>query len=101
MKNFSIGFKKYSLNDQELDNDCSSAGKTTAHLYDKLIHESSKGFKTGVSSSSTSYQQILTVGKVPYFSSLDIKEGSVQPLIADVAMHFASKLKTALFQAAT
>ena len=43
----------------------------------------------------------ITVGKLPFVGFLGARDGGIQPYMADVAFHYASKLKNAIVSAAS
>ncbi|XP_064085104.1 rab3 GTPase-activating protein non-catalytic subunit-like [Macrobrachium nipponense] len=97
-----LGYKKWGLVDQVVVADCVAPGVTPPFMYDHMSHTSlSKGcnhtFTPGVPATSL----LVTVGRVPFVGFLCAHEGTAPPFVADVALHYANKLKDALVSAAS
>ncbi|XP_070571342.1 rab3 GTPase-activating protein non-catalytic subunit-like [Ptychodera flava] len=97
-----LAYKKWNLQDQEKKNDIVSTGVTTPCSFDQMSTASILGgYNATVKPSPPASSKYVTSGYAPYVGFYFALEGSVQPLMSDVALAVASKLKTALFTAAS
>ncbi|XP_068227254.1 rab3 GTPase-activating protein non-catalytic subunit-like [Palaemon carinicauda] len=97
-----LGYKKWGLVDQVLVADCVAPGVTPPLLYDHMFHTSlSKGCNHTLTLGVPATSLLVTVGRVPFVGFLCAREGTAPPFVADVALHYANKLKDALVSAAS
>ncbi|XP_077997216.1 rab3 GTPase-activating protein non-catalytic subunit-like [Glandiceps talaboti] len=97
-----LAYKKWSLQDQERKNDHISVGVTTPCSFDQMSTASILGgYNASIKPSPPAVSKYITAGTAPYVGFYYALEGSTQPLLSDVAMAVASKLKSALFSAAS
>ncbi|XP_064490001.1 rab3 GTPase-activating protein non-catalytic subunit-like [Ornithodoros turicata] len=90
-----LSYKKWGQQDIKDVQDCELAGTSLPTLFDQMALESirkSQGrtFRTSVSASSL----LMAAGSDPYLGFYYAKEGSIQPLLSDVAMAVALRLKS-------
>ncbi|KAJ8045799.1 Rab3 GTPase-activating protein non-catalytic subunit [Holothuria leucospilota] len=95
-------YKKWGLQNQDAIVDHVSTGLVTPCSFDQL-HTASVlgGFKASVKSSPPVSTRYITAGAGPFVGFYYALDGTSQPLLSEVAMAVASKLKSALFSAAS
>uniref|UniRef100_A0A3B3ZRZ7 Uncharacterized protein n=1 Tax=Periophthalmus magnuspinnatus TaxID=409849 RepID=A0A3B3ZRZ7_9GOBI len=87
-----LAYKKWGL--QEMDN-------IVDHCFDQMKNASTLGgFNASIKGSPPAMSQYVTVGSGPYTGFFYAVDGNSQPLLSHVAMAVASKLTSALFNAA-
>lgn len=97
-----LGYKKWGLVDQGMVTDCVAPGLCPPSIYDHMAQASvAKGFSHTVFTAVPATSLHITTGRGPYAGFLTAHEGSAPPFMADVARHYASKLKDALVSAAS
>ncbi|XP_031435614.1 rab3 GTPase-activating protein non-catalytic subunit isoform X2 [Clupea harengus] len=97
-----LTYKKWGLQDMDTLVDHSSVGIMTLNVFDQMKNASILGgFHASVKGSPPAMSQYITVGGGPYTSFYYAIEGSSQPLLSHVALAVASKLTSALFNAAS
>ncbi|TRZ02231.1 hypothetical protein DNTS_017576 [Danionella cerebrum] len=97
-----LAYKKWGLQDMDIITDHASIGVTTMSVFDQMKNASSLGgFHASVKGSPPAMSQYITVGAGPYSGFFYAIEGSSQPLLSHVALAVASKLTSALFNAAS
>ncbi|XP_041927683.1 rab3 GTPase-activating protein non-catalytic subunit isoform X2 [Alosa sapidissima] len=97
-----LAYKKWGLQDMDTIVDHSSVGIMTLNVFDQMKNASILGgFHASVKGSPPAMSQYITVGGGPYTGFYYAIEGSSQPLLSHVALAVASKLTSALFNAAS
>ncbi|XP_042356171.1 rab3 GTPase-activating protein non-catalytic subunit isoform X2 [Plectropomus leopardus] len=97
-----LAYKKWGLQDMDTIVDHSSVGIMTLCVFDQMKNASILGgFNASVKGSPPAMSQYVTVGGGPYTGFYYAVEGSSQPLLSHVALAVASKLTSALFNAAS
>ncbi|XP_077439917.1 rab3 GTPase-activating protein non-catalytic subunit [Vanacampus margaritifer] len=97
-----LAYKKWALQDMDTIVDHCSVGVMTLNVFDQMKNASILGgFNASVKGSPPAMSQYVTVGGGPYTSFYYAVEGSSQPLLSHVALAVASKLTSALFNAAS
>ncbi|KAK7502781.1 hypothetical protein BaRGS_00006031 [Batillaria attramentaria] len=97
-----LAYKKWALNDQDRINDLVSCGVTTSNPFDQMKNASMQGgFNATVKTSPPAATVYLTSGIGPYVGFFYAIEGSTQPILSEVAMAMAHKIKSALMSAAS
>nr|XP_033498150.1 rab3 GTPase-activating protein non-catalytic subunit isoform X2 [Epinephelus lanceolatus] len=97
-----LAYKKWGLQDMDTIVDHSSVGIMTLCVFDQMKNASILGgFNASVKGSPPAMSQYITVGGGPYTGFYYAVEGSSQPLLSHVALAVASKLTSALFNAAS
>ncbi|CAM1313278.1 RAB3GAP2 (predicted) [Pycnogonum litorale] len=97
-----LAYKKWSFSGTEKVTDCDTVGIVAGNTFDHLQNASLiGGFSAVPKSTVPSSSVFLTSGINPYISFFYVMEGATQPLISEVAFAVASKLKNALFSAAS
>ncbi|XP_076848214.1 LOW QUALITY PROTEIN: rab3 GTPase-activating protein non-catalytic subunit [Brachyhypopomus gauderio] len=97
-----LAYKKWGLQDMDAVVDHSSVGVMTLSVFDQMKNASVLGgFHASVKGSPPAMSQYITVGGGPFTGFYYAVEGSSQPLLSHVALAVASKLTSALFNAAS
>lgn len=97
-----LAYKKWGLQDMDTIVDHSSVGIMTLCVFDQMKNASILGgYNSSVKGSPPAMAQYVTVGGGPFTGFYYAVEGSSQPLLSHVAMAVASKLTSALFNAAS
>ncbi|KAK7104713.1 rab3 GTPase-activating protein non-catalytic subunit-like [Littorina saxatilis] len=97
-----LAYKKWTLNDQDRINDLVSCGVTCPNAFDQLKNASMQGGFTATPRTNPPAASIyLTSGTGPYVGFFYAIEGTMQPILSEVAMAMAHKLKSALLSAAS
>ncbi|XP_067901173.1 rab3 GTPase-activating protein non-catalytic subunit isoform X2 [Heterodontus francisci] len=97
-----LTYKKWGLQDVDTIVDHASIGIMTLCPFDQLKTASVLGgFNATVKSSPPAMSEYVTVGSGPFAGFFYALEGSTQPLLSHVALAVASKLTSALFNAAS
>uniref|UniRef100_A0A8C5HRI3 RAB3 GTPase activating protein subunit 2 (non-catalytic) n=1 Tax=Gouania willdenowi TaxID=441366 RepID=A0A8C5HRI3_GOUWI len=97
-----LAYKKWALQEMDSIVDHSSVGIMTLCVFDQMKNASILGgFHASVKGNPPAMSQYVTVGAGPYTGFYYAVEGSSQPLLSHVAMAVASKLTSALFNAAS
>uniref|UniRef100_A0A4W3K1D4 RAB3 GTPase activating protein subunit 2 (non-catalytic) n=1 Tax=Callorhinchus milii TaxID=7868 RepID=A0A4W3K1D4_CALMI len=97
-----LAYKKWGLQDVDMIVDHASIGIMTLCPFDQLKTASVLGgFNATIKSSPPAMSQYVTVGSSPFTGFFYALEGSTQPLLSHVALAVASKLTSALFNAAS
>ncbi|XP_056624780.1 rab3 GTPase-activating protein non-catalytic subunit isoform X3 [Triplophysa dalaica] len=97
-----LAYKKFGLQDMDTITDHTSIGMSTLSVFDQMKNASVLGgFQASVKGSPPAMSQYITVGGGPYTGFYYAIEGSSQPLLSHVALAVASKLTSALFNAAS
>ncbi|KAM4724270.1 rab3 GTPase-activating protein non-catalytic subunit isoform 2-T2 [Anableps anableps] len=97
-----LAYKKWGLQEMDTIMDHSSAGVMTLCVFDQMKNASILGgFHASVKGSPPAMSQFVTVGSGPYAGFYYAVEGNSQPLLSHVALAVASKLTSALFNAAS
>ncbi|XP_071079517.1 rab3 GTPase-activating protein non-catalytic subunit-like [Haliotis cracherodii] len=97
-----LAYKKWALQDQDKINDLVSSGVQSSNPFDQMKTASLLGgFSATVKTSPPAASIYLTAGVGPYVGFFHAMEGSTQPILSDVAMAVANKIKTALMSAAS
>ncbi|XP_062863065.1 rab3 GTPase-activating protein non-catalytic subunit [Trichomycterus rosablanca] len=97
-----LTYKKWGLQDMDTIVDHSSVGIMTLNVFDQMKNASILGgFHASVKGSPPAMSQYITVGGGPFTGFYYAVEGSSQPLLSHVALAVASKLTSALFNAAS
>uniref|UniRef100_A0A3Q2DF65 RAB3 GTPase activating protein subunit 2 (non-catalytic) n=1 Tax=Cyprinodon variegatus TaxID=28743 RepID=A0A3Q2DF65_CYPVA len=97
-----LAYKKWGLQEMDTIVDHSSAGVMTLCVFDQMKNASILGgFHASVKGSPPAMSQFVTVGSGPYTGFYYAVEGNSQPLLSHVALAVASKLTSALFNAAS
>ncbi|KAM6165927.1 rab3 GTPase-activating protein non-catalytic subunit [Erethizon dorsatum] len=97
-----LAYKKWGLQDIDTITDHASIGVTTLSPFDQMKTASNiGGFNAAIKNSPPAMSQYITVGASPFTGFFYALEGSTQPLLSHVALAVASKLTSALFNAAS
>ncbi|XP_019065957.1 rab3 GTPase-activating protein non-catalytic subunit [Fukomys damarensis] len=97
-----LAYKKWGLQDIDTIVDHASIGIMTLSPFDQMKTASNiGGFNAAIKNSPPAMSQYLTVGANPFTGFFYALEGSTQPLLSHVALAVASKLTSALFNAAS
>ncbi|XP_016517570.1 rab3 GTPase-activating protein non-catalytic subunit-like isoform X3 [Poecilia formosa] len=97
-----LAYKKWGLQEMDTIMDHSSVGVMTLCVFDQMKNASILGgFHASVKGSPPAMSQFVTVGTGPYAGFYYAVEGNSQPLLSHVALAVASKLTSALFNAAS
>ncbi|XP_043997853.1 rab3 GTPase-activating protein non-catalytic subunit isoform X1 [Gambusia affinis] len=97
-----LAYKKWGLQEMDTIMDHSSVGVMTLCVFDQMKNASILGgFHASVKGSPPAMSQFVTVGAGPYAGFYYAVEGNSQPLLSHVALAVASKLTSALFNAAS
>ncbi|XP_036006973.1 rab3 GTPase-activating protein non-catalytic subunit isoform X2 [Fundulus heteroclitus] len=97
-----LAYKKWGLQEMDTIVDHSSVGVMTLCVFDQMKNASILGgFNASVKGSPPAMSQFVTVGSGPYTGFYYAVEGNSQPLLSHVALAVASKLTSALFNAAS
>lgn len=97
-----LAYKKWGLQEMDTIVDHSSVGVMTLCVFDQMKNASILGgFHASVKGSPPAMSQFVTVGSGPYTGFYYAVEGNSQPLLSHVALAVASKLTSALFNAAS
>ncbi|MEE6473861.1 hypothetical protein FKM82_010195 [Ascaphus truei] len=96
-----LAYKKWGLQDVDTIVDHASVGVMALSPFDQMKTASVLGgFNAAIKSSPPTMSQYITVGSNPFAGFFFALEGSTQPLISHVALAVASKLTSAIFNAA-
>ncbi|XP_072313689.1 rab3 GTPase-activating protein non-catalytic subunit [Eucyclogobius newberryi] len=97
-----LAYKKWGLQEMDSIVDHCSVGVMATSVFDQMKNASSLGgFNVSIKGSPPAMSQYVTVGTGPYTGFFYAVEGNSQPLLSHVAMAVASKLTSALFNAAS
>ncbi|KAM4693170.1 rab3 GTPase-activating protein non-catalytic subunit [Discoglossus pictus] len=97
-----LAYKKWGLQDVDTIVDHASVGVMALSPFDQMKTASILGgFNASIKSSPPTMSQYITVGSNPFTGFFFALEGSTQPLLSHVALAVASKLTSALFNAAS
>ncbi|XP_012937688.1 rab3 GTPase-activating protein non-catalytic subunit [Aplysia californica] len=97
-----LAYKKWSLGDQERVGDYVACGVVCANPFDQLKAASMLGgMKAAVKTSPPAMSVFLTSGSGPYVGFFYAIEGFAQPILSEVAIAMANKIKSALLSAAS
>ncbi|XP_005409325.1 PREDICTED: rab3 GTPase-activating protein non-catalytic subunit isoform X2 [Chinchilla lanigera] len=97
-----LAYKKWGLQDVDSIVDHASIGIMTLSPFDQMKTASNiGGFNAAIKNSPPAMSQYVTVGANPFTGFFYALEGSTQPLLSHVALAVASKLTSALFNAAS
>uniref|UniRef100_G3T6W3 RAB3 GTPase activating non-catalytic protein subunit 2 n=1 Tax=Loxodonta africana TaxID=9785 RepID=G3T6W3_LOXAF len=97
-----LAYKKWGLQDIDTVIDHASIGIMTLSPFDQMKTASNiGGFNAAIKNSPPAMSQYITVGSSPFTGFFYALEGSTQPLLSHVALAVASKLTSALFNAAS
>uniref|UniRef100_A0A452VC14 RAB3 GTPase activating non-catalytic protein subunit 2 n=1 Tax=Ursus maritimus TaxID=29073 RepID=A0A452VC14_URSMA len=97
-----LAYKKWGLQDIDTIIDHASIGIMTLSPFDQMKTASNiGGFNAAIKNSPPAMSQYITVGSNPFTGFFYALEGSTQPLLSHVALAVASKLTSALFNAAS
>ncbi|XP_016076679.1 PREDICTED: rab3 GTPase-activating protein non-catalytic subunit isoform X2 [Miniopterus natalensis] len=97
-----LAYKKWGLQDVDTIVDHASIGIMTLSPFDQMKTASNiGGFNAAIKNSPPAMSQYITVGSNPFTGFFYALEGSSQPLLSHVALAVASKLTSALFNAAS
>nr|XP_033792757.1 rab3 GTPase-activating protein non-catalytic subunit isoform X2 [Geotrypetes seraphini] len=97
-----LAYKKWGLLDVDTIVDHASVGIMALSPFDQMKTASVLGgFNASIKSSPPAMSQYVTVGANPFTGFFYALEGSTQPLLSHVALAVASKLTSALFNAAS
>ncbi|XP_069464692.1 rab3 GTPase-activating protein non-catalytic subunit [Ambystoma mexicanum] len=97
-----LAYKKWGLQDVDSIIDHASIGIMTLSPFDQMKTASLLGgYNAAIKSSPPAMSQYITVGSNPFTGFFYALEGSTQPLLSHVALAVASKLTSALFNAAS
>ncbi|XP_041468264.1 rab3 GTPase-activating protein non-catalytic subunit-like isoform X1 [Lytechinus variegatus] len=95
-------YKKWGLQQQDAIVDHISTGVVTSCSFDQLHAASTLGgYAASIKTSPPVCHKYITTGAGPFLGFFFALEGSAQPLFSDVALAVASKLKSAIFSAAS
>ncbi|TKC39586.1 hypothetical protein EI555_008291, partial [Monodon monoceros] len=96
-----LAYKKWGLQDIDTIIDHASIGIMTLSPFDQMKTASNiGGYNAAIKNSPPAMSQYITVGSNPFTGFFYALEGSTQPLLSHVALAVASKLTSALFNAA-
>ncbi|XP_061481152.1 rab3 GTPase-activating protein non-catalytic subunit isoform X2 [Rhineura floridana] len=97
-----LAYKKWGLQDVDTIVDHISVGIMTLSPFDQMKTASNiGGFNATIKNNPPAMSQYITVGSNPFTGFFYALEGSSQPLLSHVALAVASKLTSALFNAAS
>ncbi|NXU50100.1 RBGPR protein, partial [Turnix velox] len=97
-----LAYKKWGLQDVDTIVDHASIGIMTLSPFDQMKTASNiGGFNAAIKNSPPVMYQYVTVGSNPFTGFFFALEGTSQPLLSHVALAVASKLTSALFNAAS
>ncbi|XP_066883929.1 rab3 GTPase-activating protein non-catalytic subunit isoform X2 [Kogia breviceps] len=97
-----LAYKKWGLQDIDTIIDHASIGIMTLSPFDQMKTASNiGGYNAAIKNSPPAMSQYVTVGSNPFTGFFYALEGSTQPLLSHVALAVASKLTSALFNAAS
>uniref|UniRef100_A0A8C9B4Q2 RAB3 GTPase activating non-catalytic protein subunit 2 n=1 Tax=Phocoena sinus TaxID=42100 RepID=A0A8C9B4Q2_PHOSS len=97
-----LAYKKWGLQDIDTIIDHASIGIMTLSPFDQMKTASNiGGYNAAIKNSPPAMSQYITVGSNPFTGFFYALEGSTQPLLSHVALAVASKLTSALFNAAS
>ncbi|XP_049625460.1 rab3 GTPase-activating protein non-catalytic subunit [Suncus etruscus] len=97
-----LAYKKWGLQDIDTVIDHASIGIMTLSPFDQMKTASNiGGYNAAIKNSPPAMSQYITVGSNPFTGFFYALEGSSQPLLSHVALAVASKLTSALFNAAS
>uniref|UniRef100_A0A8C3KUQ0 RAB3 GTPase activating non-catalytic protein subunit 2 n=1 Tax=Calidris pygmaea TaxID=425635 RepID=A0A8C3KUQ0_9CHAR len=97
-----LAYKKWGLQDVDTIVDHASIGIMTLCPFDQMKTASNiGGYNAAIKNSPPAMSQYVTVGSNPFTGFFFALEGSSQPLLSHVALAVASKLTSALFNAAS
>ncbi|XP_061238213.1 rab3 GTPase-activating protein non-catalytic subunit isoform X2 [Bos javanicus] len=97
-----LAYKKWGLQDIDTIIDHASIGIMTLSPFDQMKTASNiGGYNAAIKNSPPAMSQYITVGSSPFTGFFYALEGSTQPLLSHVALAVASKLTSALFNAAS
>ncbi|KAJ6666898.1 hypothetical protein lerEdw1_018900 [Lerista edwardsae] len=97
-----LAYKKWGLQDVDTIVDHVSIGIMTLSPFDQMKTASNiGGYNATIKNSPPAMSQYITVGSNPFTGFFYALEGSSQPLLSHVALAVASKLTSALFNAAS
>lgn len=97
-----LAYKKWALHDQDQIFDQCSGGVCSPSAFTQMtIASNVKGFYSAVRLSPPATSLYITAGAFPYVGFFYAEEGSMQPILSDVAYAVASKLKSAFVSAAS
>ncbi|XP_076441806.1 rab3 GTPase-activating protein non-catalytic subunit-like [Babylonia areolata] len=97
-----LAYKKWALSDQDRITDLVSCGVTCPSPFDQLKRASMEhGFNAQPRVSPPAASLYITSGASPYVGFFYAIEGNMQPILSEVAMAMAHKLKSALMSAAS
>ncbi|KAJ7402415.1 rab3 gtpase-activating protein non-catalytic subunit isoform x2 [Pitangus sulphuratus] len=97
-----LAYKKWGLQDVDTIVDHASIGIMTLCPFDQMKTASNiGGYNAAIKNSPPAMSQYVTVGANPFTGFFFALEGSSQPLLSHVALAVASKLTSALFNAAS
>uniref|UniRef100_A0A672VB34 RAB3 GTPase activating non-catalytic protein subunit 2 n=1 Tax=Strigops habroptila TaxID=2489341 RepID=A0A672VB34_STRHB len=97
-----LAYKKWGLQDVDTIVDHASIGIMTLSPFDQMKTASNiGGYNAAIKNSPPAMSQYVTVGSNPFTGFFFALEGSSQPLLSHVALAVASKLTSALFNAAS
>uniref|UniRef100_A0A8C3WPR2 RAB3 GTPase activating non-catalytic protein subunit 2 n=1 Tax=Catagonus wagneri TaxID=51154 RepID=A0A8C3WPR2_9CETA len=97
-----LAYKKWGLQDIDTIIDHASIGIMTLSPFDQMKTASNiGGYNAAIKNSLPAMSQYITVGSNPFTGFFYALEGSTQPLLSHVALAVASKLTSALFNAAS
>ncbi|XP_055966815.1 rab3 GTPase-activating protein non-catalytic subunit [Sorex fumeus] len=97
-----LAYKKWGLQDVDTIVDHASIGIMTLTPFDQMKTASNiGGYNAAIKNSLPAMSQYITVGSNPFTGFFYALEGSTQPLLSHVALAVASKLTSALFNAAS
>lgn len=97
-----LAYKKWGLQEMDSIVDHCSVGVMATSVFDQMKNASVLGgFNASIKGSPPAMSQYVTVGSGPYTGFFYAVEGNSQPLLSHVALAVASKLTSALFNAAS
>ncbi|KAM6356080.1 rab3 GTPase-activating protein non-catalytic subunit isoform 5-T5 [Podargus strigoides] len=97
-----LAYKKWGLQDVDTIVDHASIGIMTLSPFDQMKTASNiGGYNAAIKNNPPAMSQYVTVGSNPFTGFFFALEGSSQPLLSHVALAVASKLTSALFNAAS
>lgn len=97
-----LAYKKWGLQQQDAIVDHVSTGVVSSCSFDQLHAASTLGgYNSSIKTSPPVCHKYVTAGAGPFLGFFYALEGSAQPMFSDVALAVASKLKSAIFSAAS
>ncbi|GFO27488.1 Rab3 GTPase-activating protein non-catalytic subunit [Plakobranchus ocellatus] len=97
-----LAYKKWSLGEQDKVSDYVACGVVCANPFDQLKAASMLGgVKATVKTSPPAMNVFMTTGSGPYVGFFYAIEGFTQPILSEVAIAMANKIKSALISAAS